>query len=201
MLFNIFTIAALAPFALAQPLSQVSEDTSLVTRSIDAANFNFTKEFEPGLNSIFEAFLAIPDEVLKEGDDSVHKWLVDHGFRNADAILDLDDDNNNNIPDILENEGDVQTRDDGNVVTLAARGWWEVTKCVAAIAQVIGTTAIPAAKLLRIKKYIQELGGIKDTVKLLLGATSKAEKLKAGGEALVLLSSELLGITLIQKNC
>lgn len=35
----------------------------------------------------------------------------------------------------------------------------------------------------------------------MLGATTKAEKLKAGGQALVALSAELLGIAGVKANC
>jgi hypothetical protein len=78
---------------------------------------------------------------------------------------------------------------------------WKIAKCVAAIVQLLATTAVPAAKLLKIKGYIKALGGAKQAVKLMLGATSKAEKLKAGGEILVNLSAELLGINSVKSNC
>ncbi|KAK4149795.1 hypothetical protein C8A00DRAFT_37612 [Chaetomidium leptoderma] len=84
---------------------------------------------------------------------------------------------------------------------VARASLWKITKCVAAIVQLIGTTAVPAAKLLRIKKYIKALGGAKQAVKLMLGATSKAEKLRVGGKALVNLAAELLGISTVKKNC
>ncbi|KAJ4298334.1 hypothetical protein N0V88_003360 [Collariella sp. IMI 366227] len=84
---------------------------------------------------------------------------------------------------------------------IARASWWKIAQRVAAIVQLLGTTAIPAAKLLRIKKYIKALGGTKQAVKLLLGAASKAEKLKAGGQALVALAAELLGISTVKNNC
>lgn len=78
---------------------------------------------------------------------------------------------------------------------------WQVTKCVAAITWVIGSTVFAAAKILRIKKYIAALGGIKSAATLLMGATTAAERLEIGGSALMNLASEILGIAAVQDNC
>lgn len=77
---------------------------------------------------------------------------------------------------------------------------WQVTKCVAAITWVIGSTVFAAAKILRIKKYIAALGGIKSAATLLMGATTAAERLEIGGSALMNLASEILGIAAVQDN-
>lgn len=78
---------------------------------------------------------------------------------------------------------------------------WQVTKCAAAITWVIGSTVFAAAKILRIKKYIAALGGIKSAATLLMGATTAAERLEIGGSALMNLASEVLGIAAVQDNC
>jgi len=78
---------------------------------------------------------------------------------------------------------------------------WQVTKCAAAITWVIGSTVFAAAKILRIKKYIATLGGIKSAATLLMGATTAAERLEIGGSALMNLASEILGIAAVQDNC
>ena len=78
---------------------------------------------------------------------------------------------------------------------------WQVTKCAAAITLVIGSTVFAAAKILRIKKYIAALGGIKSAATLLMGATTAAERLEIGGSALMNLASEILGIAAVQDNC
>ena len=78
---------------------------------------------------------------------------------------------------------------------------WQVTKCAAAITWVIGSTVFAAAKILRIKKYIAALGGIKSAATLLMGATTAAERLEIGGSALMNLASEILGIAAVQDNC
>jgi hypothetical protein len=153
-----------------------------------AANFNFTTDFDSALDRLLAAIDDIPDDILEQGDEALHKWLVEHGYREGNEKLKRDDDT-----DVLA----LLTRGE-----LAARASiWKIAKCVASIVQLLATTAVPAAKLLRIKKYIKALGGTKDAVKLLLGATTKAEKLKVGGEALVALAAELLGISTVKNNC
>lgn len=156
-----------------------------------AADFNFTTDFSFALDRLFAEIEKIPDEVLEKGDEALHEWLVAHGWRAGDAELPKRDTaGSGNAASILER---------GKIVARASA--WKVSTCVAAIVQLLATTAVPAAKLLRIKKYIEALGGVKQAVQLLLGATTRAEKLKAGGEALVYLSAELLGISTVQKHC
>ncbi|GAB1312528.1 hypothetical protein MFIFM68171_02738 [Madurella fahalii] len=257
-----------------------------------AANFNFTEDFTFSLDHLFAEIESIPDEILEEGDEALHKWLVEHGNRAGDTKLkrdvdgeDVVEDDNDDIEEIFEDadesddasvverrddvgedvDEDVEevyedaTESDGAAIVergeedfedvddveevyedadetdgasiverseevvedvsegdesefeglsilergeIAARASiWKITKCVAAIVQLLATTAVPAAKLLRIKKYIKALGGTKEAVKLLLGATTRAEKLRVGGEILVNLSAELLGISTVKTHC
>jgi hypothetical protein len=160
-----------------------------------AANFNWTSDYDFALDRLLAEIESIPDDVLAAGDEALHKWLVEHGDRAGD-----DDNNGEKLKrDEDSSDGVLLLLERGELVARAS--WWKVTKCVAAIVQLLATTAVPAAKLLRIKKYIEALGGVKQAVQLLLGATTKTEKLKAGGEALVALSAELLGISTVKNNC
>lgn len=84
---------------------------------------------------------------------------------------------------------------------LIERGFVETLKCAGAIAAFIASNAIAAAKIIRIKKYIEALGGVKEAAELLLKASTTAERLKEGGEALALLAGEILGFSLISNNC
>ncbi|KAK0703000.1 hypothetical protein B0T26DRAFT_626149, partial [Lasiosphaeria miniovina] len=152
--------------------------------------FNFTGEFDSPLDKLLDQIDAIPDAVLEAGDDALHKYLVDHGIRAPDAKLRRD----------VSDEADfsaVVARSELEARTSV----WKIAKCIAAIVKLLGTTAIPAAKLLRIKKYIKLLGGVKKAVKLLLKAKTRAQRLKLGGKALVNLAAELLGISSVKKNC
>jgi hypothetical protein len=81
---------------------------------------------------------------------------------------------------------------------------WQVTKCVSAVVLVIGSTVVTASKLVKIKRYIKALGGVKEAVVLLMGAGSFADIKAAGGETWGILKSlagELLGIDGIMNNC
>lgn len=129
------------------------------------------------LEKVFGVLEDIPDEVLEEGDDATDKWMVEHGYRPEHAKRDL------------------SGRD------LVDRGAYEIARCAAAIAAFIASNSIAAAKLLRIKKYVRALGGVRTAAELLLKATTVAERLQYGGEALALLAGEFFGTSLITNNC
>jgi hypothetical protein len=76
-----------------------------------------------------------------------------------------------------------------------------VVGCAGAIALVIASTAFPAAKILKIKRLINSLGGVAKAVRLFWGASFSYEKLHALGGAAAALGAELLGITQIKKQC
>lgn len=190
MQISLLALVGLVPSALTAAVAPVQARELQANQNfqVAASNFNFTRDFGPALEFMFNAIYNIPDDVIDEGDEAMNKWFVDNDYRTADASLMEDTD-----------DGAVAARDIEEA--LDPRGFWEVTKCVGSIMWAIGSTAIPVAKIARIKKYIEALGGVKEAVKLMLGATSKAEKLKAGGQALVNLSAELLGIAAVKTNC
>lgn len=209
MKFQIITIAAafMATSAVALPAADVTADSKAVFARAEAADtaadFNFTTDFDGPLNNLFATLEDIPDSVLEAGDDALDKWLVDHGVREPGAKLRRSE-SDEQPPFVVKarGDGDDDTMSLFERSALQARvSWWKVAKCVASIVQVLATTAIPAAKILRIKKYIEALGGAKQAVELLLKATSRAEKLKAGGEVLVNLAAELMGISSVKNNC
>ncbi|KAK3946842.1 hypothetical protein QBC32DRAFT_319530 [Pseudoneurospora amorphoporcata] len=162
---------------------------------------NFTPAFTSSLDDLFALLDSIPDSVLEEGDEALNQWFIDNDLRDPAAELLID---SSPEADPALDLGDLDVISDENLergVLVARASAWKIAKCVASIVQLIATTAVPAAKLLKIKKYIKALGGVKMSVKLLLGATTKAEKLKAGGKALVYLSAELLGISSVKAAC
>jgi hypothetical protein len=113
------------------------------------------------------------------------------------------------IPDDVLSTGDAGTaawfREHAGAAEGAERAWdtmqASVLGCSAAIAMVIASTAIPAAKILRVKRLIDELGGVATAVQILWGASFSYEKLQAVGGAALALAGELLGITSIQTEC
>lgn len=112
------------------------------------------------------------------------------------------------IPDEILLQGDEATQkwveehpatpatQEGQFVTYANK-----LACTGAILTMIAGNTIAAAKLLRIKRYIKALGGVKDAVQLMWGASFSEEKLLAAGGALGALAAELTGVAAIQSQC
>lgn len=73
--------------------------------------------------------------------------------------------------------------------------------CIGSIAVAIAGVAFPAAKILKIKKLADELGGVAKAVELLWGASFNYEKVQAAGGALASLGAELIGIASIKEQC
>lgn len=190
-LLTAFTCAAALPSH-----DTVGHDADLETREEPGlVDFNFTDDFGPSLSHVFSTIENIPDDVLAAGDEALDDWLVAQGIREPGATL-------KRAVEPIVNEDDSHSTAVWERAVIEARvSWWKVTKCVASIVQMLATAAIPAGKLLRIKKLISDLGGTKSAVELMLKATSKAEKLKVGGQALVDLSAEFLGISVVKSNC
>ncbi|MFJ8478414.1 hypothetical protein [Kitasatospora sp. NPDC094011] len=82
-----------------------------------------------------------------------------------------------------------------------ARGWWETTKCVAAIGVAVASAAVPAAKVLKLKAFIKEAGSVKEAAFLLIRVAKGEEQLSELGGTLGALAGEILGIDTIRKNC
>ncbi|KAJ4149972.1 hypothetical protein LMH87_010744 [Akanthomyces muscarius] len=183
MKFSLLAFTGLLPSAFAAVAATPFEVRALEANQnfeVAAGNYNFTEDFAPALAYTFNAIASIPDDVLAAGEEAANEWFVENNYRSPGAELAADTDAD---------------------FALEARDFWKVTKCVGSVMWAIGSTAIPVAKIARIKKYIEALGGVKKAVQLMLGATTKAEKLKAGGQALVSLSAELLGIAGVKANC
>lgn len=84
---------------------------------------------------------------------------------------------------------------------VADPGWWKVVGCAAAITWLIGSNLLAVAKLIKIKKYIQALGGVKAPARLVVGATTWEERMRVGGSALVGLAAELVGVAGVKSAC
>lgn len=95
----------------------------------------------------------------------------------------------------------VDFTEDTAFPVVADPSWWEIAKCVAAIAWLIGSNIVIVAKLIKIKQYIAALGGIRRAAELMVRASTWEERLRIGGGALVGLASEVLGISAVRNNC
>lgn len=118
--------------------------------------------------------MSIPDSVLRQGDAATQEWVKNHPAPQSSGMK--------------VNGGEVGT-------------YASVLGCSGAIATVIASTAFPAAKILKIKKLVKELGGVAEAAKLFWGASFSYEKVKALGGAAAALAGELIGITQIKEQC
>lgn len=171
---TVFSSAGLAHAADASAARSVS--ASAVTVAAEDVELNLSEQEVATLEGQFAIVDSIPDSVLESGNAATKEWLIMEGFLSP-------------------------TADGKDYTQPVPEGWWETAKCAAAIATFIGTNLVSASKLLKIKKYIKELGGIKKSAKLMLKASTWSERLQIGGNALVGLAAELLGYSLIKNNC
>ena len=72
--------------------------------------------------------------------------------------------------------------------------------CAGAIAWLIASTAIPAAKIVKIKRLLDTLGGEIKAVRIFWGASFSYEKIRKLGGAAAALGAELLGITAVTSK-
>lgn len=98
---------------------------------------------------------------------------------------------------------EFRTEESKNFIT--PYGWWENTKCGAAIVAVVGGTVFAGAKLLKLKKYIKALGGVKEAAYLVYlyfyyGQLPK-EGAKNLGKFVLNLAEMILGIDTIKSQC
>lgn len=77
----------------------------------------------------------------------------------------------------------------------------DIVGCAGAIAWLIASTAIPVAKILKIKRLIDTLGGVTKAVRIFWGASFSWEKINALGGAAAALGAELIGITAVKQKC
>jgi hypothetical protein len=185
---QVFTaLAFLASIAVA---SQAATKSKLIGRSEAAVdNFVLAPEVAGPLALFFDAIESIPENVLLAGDDETNVWLIANGFREAGTEV--------------VTRSEVPSADwlHERAVAAAQASIIKIAKCVAAVAELIISTAVPAAKILRIKKLIDRLGGTRKAVELLLKATSRSERLKIGGQILLDLVDELSGIKNVREKC
>ena len=58
-----------------------------------------------------------------------------------------------------------------------------------------------AAKILKIKKLIAQLGGVREAVQIMWGASFSYEKMQAAGGTIAALAGEFFGVTSIREKC
>ncbi|OFT89909.1 hypothetical protein [Corynebacterium sp. HMSC28B08] len=83
-------------------------------------------------------------------------------------------------------------------VTADPDGAWGWTKCIAAVTAAV---AYPVGGAIKLAKFVKSIGSVKESMQLLLGATSNKEKLAGGLKAAGATAAELLGIAAVKDNC
>lgn len=153
--------------------------------SANAADSSFSDQSQPIISQAttsqsadVEAGLSmlasIPDEVLLQGDAATQQWLQANPPGAGASI--------------------VSPKDQASTTA----DFWG---CSGSIALMLAGVALPAAKILKIKKLMNELGGVSEAVKLMWGASFSYEKMQVAGGALASLGAELLGIAGVQEKC
>ncbi|WP_224388980.1 hypothetical protein [Pseudonocardia sp. ICBG1293] len=109
----------------------------------------------------------------------------------------------NSVPDSVLHRGDSATQDwlRANYPDSGGQSRASVIGCVGAIGVAVGGVLVPAAKILKIKKLIAQLGGIREAVQTFWGASFAWEKIQAIGGPVAALGAELLGITAVRTQC
>jgi hypothetical protein len=145
---------------------------------------------------------ATPSHAAENGSRSVATAAAEElGLRSADlerglALID-------EIPEEVLLAGDIALREwlATEHPGLATGSRADLLGCAGAIAWLIASTAIPAAKILKIKRLINSLGGVSKAVRLFWGASFSWEKIRALGGAAAALGAELLGIGAVKQKC
>lgn len=106
------------------------------------------------------------------------------------------------IPDQVLQQGDKVSQewlaDHRPASTTTRANTWG---CTAAITLFLGTNLVSAAKLLKIKRLIAELGGVREAMQIMWGTSFSYEKMREAGGALAALAGEFFGITSIRNEC
>lgn len=173
-LFFSLTLASTTPTA--------KEDVNLEFSAIHAPQVLDTLEL------VLEAIDSIPEDVLLAGDETTNDWLVAHGYRKPHVVS-------------------VETRSPSTDIVLSERanatpaGIIDVLNCAARIAQFLLENAIPAAKLLKIKKAIGIIGGVKKVAEKLKKVRSLADAKRIGGDALFQIADAIIGFSSVWSAC
>lgn len=155
--------------------AQAKTHSEIDNRVSISAEFNASEE---ELTELLHVIDSIPEEVLMQGDEATREWIAQ------------------NTTKVSAGE---QPR--SNVVNDGVSTNANEAKCVASIIWLIGSTIIPAAKILRIKKLIQQLGGVRAAVAQLKKHNFSWPSTQRSGGALRSLGAELLGIAGVHEHC
>ncbi|WP_426705071.1 hypothetical protein [Corynebacterium auriscanis] len=117
-------------------------------------------------------------------------WAVDANGKKVDTHFEVHDNHLVQKVDLSQNIAYPVTADPD--------GAWGWTKCIAAVTAAV---AYPVGGAIKLAKFVKSIGSVKESMQLLLGATSNKEKLAGGLKAAGATAAELLGIAAVKDNC
>ncbi|WP_027632234.1 hypothetical protein [Clostridium hydrogeniformans] len=170
--------------ASASTVNKIKEDVvkQLSVTNPDAAN-TFRDLSNEGIEILFNAIEKMPMELLEKGDPKeISDFLILHGVDIKFA--------------------DAENADENSGVILY--GWWDVTKCVAAITWLVGSTILGVGLLMKLKNFIAAAGGVSAAATALVALAREGftqANINRFGTALLETASTILGIQAIQDNC
>jgi hypothetical protein len=179
-----------ALFALVAPVFALAAGTPK-----DELNLEYSALKAPQVADTLELLLnvidSIPDDVLEAGDETTNDWLVAHNYKKPN-------------PSGIEARAPVAETTTVMVserATAAPAGIIDVLNCAAKIAQFILENAIPAAKILKIKKAIKAIGSVKKVAEMLRKVKSLADARRIGGQALYNIADAIIGFSSVWGAC
>lgn len=174
------TAAILSAGLVITPLSGLVQNNQNVAKASEELKLHNITFSESDLTTFFRDIEKIPDDLLEYGT----QYEINNYLRK------------NNININLYNDKLGETAKD--VIIFQPRSFWG---CVGALGTLLVTTAVPAAKILKIKKYITALGGVTDAVRALLGVSKAYGVGTSAWNALRNLLAELSGIASVAGAC
>jgi len=184
----------------------VIQPTDVGVRSILSINnqnapkrYDFKLDLPKGQKLVFSSDYFGKDLALE--DDVEEVFVVDENniIQSVFGEAWAKDANGNPVPthyEIVDNSliQVVDFNKDTAFPVLADPDWVAIGACSGALTWFVGSNLFAAAKIIKVKKYINSLGGFKETAKLITKATSWEEKLRVGGSALKSLAAEITGV-------
>ncbi|WP_052137905.1 hypothetical protein [Heyndrickxia ginsengihumi] len=131
-----------------------------------------------------EVFIVGSDNIIKSVFEPA--WAKDANGNNVETYYKVQD---NSLVQVVKFDENTA------FPVIADPSWTAIGACAAALTWFVGSNLFAASKIIKVKKYIKELGGISKAAKLIAGATSWEEKLRVGGSALRHLAAEITGVT------
>lgn len=108
------------------------------------------------------------------------------------------------IPEEVLLEGDEATAAwvQANLATPTITPYWATqAACVGSIIWMLGSTVFPVAKIMKVRKYIKELGGVRAAVQQLREHNFNWESIEKAGGSLRALGAEIIGVAGVGEYC